>query len=157
MLHSSLLEFKSTSSGIKSFSAPVDHYPAQNKWDVHGVIGNVWEWTSTWWSKRHTPLPKTNDSGPPTGTDRVKKGGSYLCTTQYCYRYRNAARAFNTEDSSAQNLGFRCARTAPGQEPKEEDKFNAEYIGQMEERAKQGCPHANGVLKSLQVDIHFQM
>ena len=72
-------------------------------------------------------------------------------TTQYCYRYRNAARAFNTEDSSAQNLGFRCARTAPGQEPKEEDKFNAEYIAQMEERAKQGCPHANGVLKSLQV------
>ena len=62
--------------------APVDAYPEQNKWGIHGVIGNVWEWTSTWFSKRHTPLPKTNDSGPPTGTDRVKKGGSYLCTTQ---------------------------------------------------------------------------
>ena len=50
--------------------------------------------------------------GPPSGTDRVKKGGSFLCTTQYCYRYRNAARHYNTPDSAAQNLGFRCARTA---------------------------------------------
>merc|ERR550519_2685683 len=81
-----------------------------------------------------------------------KKGGSFLCTTQYCYRYRNAARAFNTEDSSAQNLGFRCARTAPGQENNQNDNdvINSENIASMEARAAQGCPHAHGILKSLE-------
>ena len=71
---------------ILILSAPVDAFPAQNRWGIHGVIGNVWEWTSTWYTARHSPLPKTNDTGPPKGTDRVKKGGSFLCTTQYCYR-----------------------------------------------------------------------
>uniref|UniRef100_A0A8C5JMQ8 Sulfatase modifying factor 1 n=1 Tax=Junco hyemalis TaxID=40217 RepID=A0A8C5JMQ8_JUNHY len=53
--------------------------------------------------------------GPPSGTDRVKKGGSYMCHKSYCYRYRCAARSQNTPDSSASNLGFRCAASsAPG-------------------------------------------
>ena len=69
-------------------------------------------------------------------------------------RYRNAARAFNTEDSSAQNLGFRCARTAPGQDdgPNQtgDSELNPEYIKELEGRAAGGCPHANGVLKSLE-------
>ena len=69
-------------------------------------------------------------------------------------RYRNAARAFNTEDSSAQNLGFRCARTAPGQDdgPAQagDTEFNDAYIKELEGRAAGGCPHANGVLKSLE-------
>uniref|UniRef100_A0A9L0S7J7 Sulfatase modifying factor 1 n=1 Tax=Equus caballus TaxID=9796 RepID=A0A9L0S7J7_HORSE len=47
--------------------------------------------------------------GPPSGKDRVKKGGSYMCHKSYCYRYRCAARSQNTPDSSASNLGFRCA------------------------------------------------
>ncbi|KAI1234582.1 hypothetical protein IHE44_0003640 [Lamprotornis superbus] len=54
-------------------------------------------------------------TGPASGTDRVKKGGSYMCHKSYCYRYRCAARSQNTPDSSASNLGFRCAATtAPG-------------------------------------------
>lgn len=48
-------------------------------------------------------------SGPSSGTDKVKKGGSFLCHKSYCYRYRCAARSQNTPDSSASNLGFRCA------------------------------------------------
>jgi len=42
----------------------------------------------------------------------VKKGGSYLCHKNYCYRYRCAARGENTPDTSAGNLGFRCAISA---------------------------------------------
>jgi len=76
------------------------------------MLGNVWEWTADNWGTRHSGDPVTDPKGPPSGTDRVKKGGSFLCTTQYCYRYRNAARHYNTPDSAAQNLGFRCARTA---------------------------------------------
>ncbi|XP_050813481.1 formylglycine-generating enzyme isoform X2 [Gopherus flavomarginatus] len=51
----------------------------------------------------------TAPKGPSSGTDRVKKGGSYMCHKSYCYRYRCAARSQNTPDSSASNLGFRCA------------------------------------------------
>jgi formylglycine-generating enzyme required for sulfatase activity len=37
------------------------------------------------------------------------RGGSYLCHDSYCRRYRVAARTSNTPESSAGNLGFRCA------------------------------------------------
>ena len=59
---------------------------------------------------RHSPLVvHQNPKGPESGTDKVKKGGSYMCHKDYCYRYRCAARSQNTPDSSASNLGFRCA------------------------------------------------
>lgn len=39
---------------------------------------------------------------------KVVKGGSHLCTPQYCYRYRPAARQPQMIDTSLSNLGFRC-------------------------------------------------
>nr|XP_033341302.1 formylglycine-generating enzyme-like isoform X1 [Megalopta genalis] len=93
-------------------TAPVTEFPP-NKYGLRNVIGNVWEWTSDWWTidaaKRGG---STNPTGPPDGTDKVKKGGSYLCHESYCFRYRCAARSQNTPDSSAGNLGFRCALSA---------------------------------------------
>lgn len=78
----------------------VDKY-RQNDYDLYNIIGNAWEWTSDVWSER--------DAGKEN-PDRVKKGGSYLCHKSYCYRYRCAARSQNTQDSSAGNLSFRCAK-----------------------------------------------
>jgi formylglycine-generating enzyme required for sulfatase activity len=40
------------------------------------------------------------------------RGGSYLCHDSYCNRYRVAARSANTAESSAGNIGFRCANDA---------------------------------------------
>lgn len=65
----------------------------------------MWEWTDTLWNND----PATANQAPEK-RERVKKGGSYLCHASYCYRYRCAARSSNTEDSSAGNLGFRCAQ-----------------------------------------------
>ena len=48
--------------------------------------------------------------GPADGTSKLQKGGSYLCHDSYCRRYRIAARQGNTPDSSAGNVGLRCAR-----------------------------------------------
>nr|XP_019528592.2 formylglycine-generating enzyme-like [Aedes albopictus] len=79
-------------------TCPVDKF-RQNQYDLYNMVGNVWEWTADMWD------PKENVNPP----NRVKKGGSYLCHKSYCYRYRCAARSQNTEDSSAGNLGFRCA------------------------------------------------
>ena len=88
---------------------PVDEFP-ENAFGLKNMVGNVWEWTSDWWTIRHSPLiVHKNPTGPESGKDKVKKGGSFMCHKEYCYRYRCAARSQNTPDSSAQNLGFRCA------------------------------------------------
>ena len=91
-------------------TAPVDSYPP-NKFGLYNMVGNVWEWVSDWWTVNHSDKEQTNPIGPPKGTDKVKKGGSFLCHKDYCYRYRCAARSQNTPDSSASNLGFRCVKS----------------------------------------------
>jgi len=68
---------------------------SESEFGHKNMIGNVWEWTQDWWTEEQT--------------DKVKKGGSFMCHKDYCYRYRCAARSQNTPDSSAHNLGFRCA------------------------------------------------
>lgn len=88
-------------------TAPVTSFPA-TKFGLKNIIGNVWEWTSDWWVTRHTKEPKDNPQGPSSGTDKVKKGGSFMCHKAYCYRYRCAARSQNTPDTSAYNVGIRC-------------------------------------------------
>ncbi|XP_011879211.1 PREDICTED: sulfatase-modifying factor 1 [Vollenhovia emeryi] len=92
-------------------TSPVTTF-SQNKYGLHNIVGNVWEWTADWWMTKHSHDRQTNPVGPPSGSDKVKKGGSYLCHRNYCYRYRCAARSQNTPDTSAGNLGFRCAVSA---------------------------------------------
>lgn len=92
-------------------TAPVNTYPP-NKYGLYNTVGNVWEWVSDWWTVQHSKKSQKDPQGPSRGTDKVKKGGSFMCHKDYCYRYRCAARSQNTPDSSASNLGFRCAKSA---------------------------------------------
>ncbi|XP_057560828.1 formylglycine-generating enzyme isoform X2 [Hippopotamus amphibius kiboko] len=119
-------EFPVTNTGEDGFrgTAPVDAFPP-NGFGLYNIVGNAWEWTSDWWTIHHSVEETINPKGPLSGKDRVKKGGSYMChkvyqnpiagepdfheKQSYCYRYRCAARSQNTPDSSASNLGFRCA------------------------------------------------
>lgn len=89
-------------------TAPVMSYPP-NKYGLYNMVGNVWEWTADWWTVRHPTGFQKDPKGPLSGKEKVKKGGSFMCHKSYCYRYRCAARSQNTPDSSAFNLGFRCA------------------------------------------------
>ena len=80
-----------------------------NGFGLFNVAGNVWEWQWDWFSPTfHETGPRNDPEGPPTGTSRVIRGGSYLCHESYCNRYRVAARSANTPDSSTGNMGFRC-------------------------------------------------
>ncbi|WP_183092357.1 formylglycine-generating enzyme family protein, partial [Nocardioides stalactiti] len=102
-------------------TAPVGAF-APNGYGLHNTVGNVWEWCqdafrATEYADRSAdgggviPDPRASE---PSGVDdaavrRVMRGGSYLCHDSYCNRYRVAARSSNTAESSAGNIGFRCA------------------------------------------------
>ncbi|WP_037908749.1 formylglycine-generating enzyme family protein [Actinacidiphila yeochonensis] len=88
-------------------TAPVDAFEP-NGFGLFNMAGNVWEWCADWWTTDHPATLRANPAGPATGTSRVMRGGSYLCHSSYCNRYRVAARTSNTPDSTTGNLGFRC-------------------------------------------------
>lgn len=93
-------------------TCPVDAFPP-NDYGLYSVTGNTWEWCADWFDTEfHRTASRDNPSGPPSGSSRVMKGGSFLCHKSYCNRYRVAARSSNTPDSSTSNLGFRCALSA---------------------------------------------
>ena len=93
-------------------TSPVGSFPP-NEFGLVDMIGNVWEWTTSPYSPRHAEsgascCPPATRSGPADGR-RVLKGGSHLCSPEYCLRYRPAARSPQSDDTSTTHIGFRCA------------------------------------------------
>jgi formylglycine-generating enzyme required for sulfatase activity len=104
--------FPTHDTGADGFAgtSPARHYKP-NGFGLYSVAGNVWEWCYDWFHPTfHQTEDRDNPTGPPEGTRKVVRGGSFLCHDSYCNRYRVAARTSNTPDSSAANLGFRCVR-----------------------------------------------
>jgi formylglycine-generating enzyme required for sulfatase activity len=106
-------------------TSPVKAYPP-NGYGIYDATGNVWEWTSDYFSTR-TPdvaerpccVPRNPRVDSPEGSHaagqpgshvprRVIKGGSHLCAPNYCLRYRPAARQAEAIDTSTSHIGFRC-------------------------------------------------
>jgi len=112
-------------------TSPVTAFPP-NGYGVYDLIGNVWEWTSDWYSPKHEAdilkaccIPQ-NPRGGLEGASydpslpniqiprKVLKGGSHLCAPNYCRRYRPAARHAEPIDSSTNHVGFRCVVRGAG-------------------------------------------
>jgi formylglycine-generating enzyme required for sulfatase activity len=93
-------------------TAPVDSFEP-NGFGLFNAVGNTWEWCADYFDPLwHVEAVRTDPVGPPAGTTRVMKGGSYLCHESYCRRYRSAARTGTAPDTSTGHIGFRVARDA---------------------------------------------
>jgi formylglycine-generating enzyme len=106
-------------------TSPVGSFP-QNGFGLNDVCGNVWEWTTDWFTTDHDQPTPSPCCGPQRVDGeiprRVIKGGSHLCAPSYCLRYRPAARQGEAIDTSTSHIGFRCVlRAAAEGAPTSED------------------------------------
>jgi formylglycine-generating enzyme len=89
-------------------TSPIGAFPP-NGYGLLDVTGNVWEWTSDFFTAGEPTKAccAPRQPGDPIPR-RVIKGGSHLCAPNYCLRYRPAARQAEAVDTSTQHIGFRC-------------------------------------------------
>lgn len=98
--------------GFRAAPSPVGCFPA-NGYGLYDMAGNVWQWTSDVWqgdlyqSPEDAPATASYDPADPYATQRVIKGGSFLCADNYCLRYRPAARTAASAGDGASHIGFR--------------------------------------------------
>ena len=104
--------------------APVAQYPP-NGYGLYDMAGNVWQWTTDWYRPDYYAqlaeaggVPR-NPQGPASSFDpsepgqpkKVQRGGSFLCTDQYCSRYIVGTRGKGEISTGTNHLGFRCVKT----------------------------------------------
>jgi formylglycine-generating enzyme required for sulfatase activity len=115
--------FKDDKSDGYHGTAPVGCFAA-NGYGLFDMIGNVWEWAVDWYRPGHRFADGDVDpKGPsmmtpgPGGPLHVIKGGSWLCSANYCARYRPAARQPEEADLGASHIGFRTVLRVPAKAP----------------------------------------
>jgi len=86
---------------------------APNKWGLHDVQGNVWEWVQDWYAPDYYETSPTKDpQGPDTGTLRVCRGGSWHNETCWLPVRNRASPTYR-----ANNIGFRIVKPASESPP----------------------------------------
>ena len=116
-------DHNTTEDGFET-TAPIMSFPP-NGYGLYDMAGNVWEWTSDWYRHDYyrtvaASVAVRNPQGPSDSLDpsepgvqkKVHKGGSYLCTDQYCARFMPGGRGKGAPDTGTSHLGFRLVKDA---------------------------------------------
>ena len=98
---------------VKSRGLPLDSAASvksykPNAWGLYDMHGNVWEWCQDWFGA-YDKNSVEDPVGPDSGTDNVRRGGSWF---RYGASCRSANRAYGHPSTRYKTTGFRVVREA---------------------------------------------
>jgi formylglycine-generating enzyme len=88
------------------YTSPVGHF-GKTPLGLTDLTGNVWEWCADW---RQSYADVLAGKAPDHPTEKVQRGGSFLCEPSWCHGYRVSGRSFTSPETSLMHVGFRCVK-----------------------------------------------